>query len=267
MPSRQSFLVVRVAVLAIVGAIALAACSPAPSPLSDPREILDAAVTHLKAAKSVHVEASVDGTVILGPLLGGGPQASGAGLALTGTHLAGDLDLAAGRAAIRFQVPALLGLEGELRQVGADAYLESSLTSRGWHRLTGADLPIAVGQPSDWLTGLTTWLDRPTTVPVRLDDAACGSSSCYVVHVVAGTAEIEAAASGAPAVASALAGTTVTLDLRIDRASLEPAGAVVQVELATGGALTVTATFSNWDQAVSVTAPSESEIVPGPLFP
>lgn len=267
MPSRRSLLVVRVAVLAIAGAIGLAACSPAPSPLSDPREILDAAVAHLKAARSVHVEASVDGTVVLGPLLGGGPLASGGGLALTGTHLAGDLDLAGGRAAIRFQVPALLGLEGELRQVGADAYLESSLTSRGWHRLTAADLPITIGQPTDWLTGLTAWLDRPTAVPVRLDDAPCGSSSCYVVRVVAGTGEIEAAASGVPVVASALAGTNVTLDVQVDRASRVPAGLVLRIDLATGGALTITATFGGWDKAVTVTAPSESEIVPGPLLP
>lgn len=247
-------------------ALVAAACTPAPAPLSDPREILAAAVTHLRTARTVHLEASVDGSLSIGGILGG-PAASGGALGLTGTHLGADLDLAGGRAAMRFQVPALLGLEGEVRQIGTETYLESSLTSRGWHVVTGVQLPVAVDRPLEWVDGLAAWLDRPSVVPVRLDDASCRAGSCYVVRVEAAAADIAALASAAPGLAAGLTGGSVSLELRISHASLVLSEAVLQVELPGSGSIAVSVTFTAWDAEVRVEAPSPSDIVAGPLLP
>ena len=113
---------------------------------------------------------------------------------------------------------------------------------------------------------LTTWLERPGTVPVRLDDAACRAGTCYVVRIVPSRADLEALASGAPDVA-ALGRTAIAVDLRIDRGSLVLSEAVVRIDFGAGGSLVVTATFSAWDAAVEVVAPAPSEVVSGPLFP
>ena len=271
MPTRPSSLPGRLsaagALLAVVALLA-AACSAdsAPGSLSDPREILEAAVTHLRAARTVHVEARVDGTLALGTFLGG-PQASGRGLGLTGTRFAGDLDLAAHAAAIRFQVPALLGLEGELRQVGGGTYLESSLTSPGWHRLTGADLPVGAGRPLEWIDGLVAWLERPSVLPIRSDDDACPAGRCYVVHVTMYRTDVTTLASAAPEVATGLAGATVTLGLRIERASLVLSEADIRLDLGERGAIDVAATFTAWDLPTTIASPPPDQIASGPLLP
>lgn len=244
----------------------VAACTSAPSPLSDPREILQRAVAHLGSASSAHLDVSVDGSITLGSLLGG-PAASGGALALTGTHVEGDLDLQGERAALRFQVPALLGLTGEVRQVGGDTYLQSSLTSRGWHALTGTDLPFAIERPLEWIDGLTAWLGRPTTVPSRLDDASCRAGTCYVIRVAADAPDLAALASAAPGLASSLAGDVVSVDLKIDRVSLSLSEALVHVDLGGTGSLAISMVFTAWDAAVRIEAPPASEIVAGPLLP
>jgi hypothetical protein len=260
--------VLALATVALVSSVAfvVAACAPTPATLSDPREILAAAVTNLRAARTVHLDAAVDGSLPIGGLFGG-PQASGRGLGLTGTHLEGDVDLAGQRAALRFQVPALLGLEGEVRQISGEAYLESSLTSRGWHRITGSDLPVAVGRPTEWLAALAAWLDRPTAIPVRLDDGPCRSGTCYVVRLTTGVGDIDALASAVPELAAGLAGRTPTLELRIDRTSLVLSEAIVHVDLGPNDAMTVSATFTAWNAAVTVAPPPPGEIVSGPLLP
>lgn len=246
-------------------AIAAGACSPGPAPLSDPREIRDRAVTHLQAASSVHVEATIDGNLALGSVLAV-PGTSPGSLALTGTHLAGDLDLAHDRAAIRFEVPALLGLTGQLRQVGADAYLETTLTSPGWHRLAGESLPLGVGRPVAWVRALGAWLGRSNLVPTRLDDTNCRSGTCYALRLVAGPSDLDGLASADPGFASGIAGATVTIELRIDRASLVLSDAKLDIDLGPGGALTVAVAFSAWDAGVSIEPPPASEIVAGSLL-
>lgn len=251
---------------AVILAFVAAACNPAPALLSDPREILDAAVAHLRAARSLHVEVGFEGSLALGALLGG-PQASGSALGLTGTHLEGDLDLAGERAVVRFQVPALLGLEGELRQLGSETYVESSLTSRGWHRLTGIDLPAFAARPNEWLAALAAWLDQPSALPLRLDDSSCRSGTCYVVRVVASPHDLEALASSAPELATALTGGTVAVELRIDRTSLVVSEAVLRIDLGPSGTIVISATFSGWDADVRIEAPAPSDIVTGPLLP
>ena len=252
-------------------------CGPAaPAPISDPRDILAAAVEHLDAAKSVHVRAAIDGSVVLGALgvlpagagglggLGGG----GGALSLTGTSFEGDADLTGGRAAVRFAVPALLGLTGEIRQLVDATYVSSTLTSKGWHRLDAASgLPLDLSHPTAWLGALTAWLDGPATVPTRRDDAGCASGSCYVVRLVLGAGELRAIASGGPGPIASLADATITADLSIDKRSLTLTEASLSVDLGAGGSIHLGLTFSAWDAAVTVDPPPADQVVPGPLLP
>lgn len=246
----------------VVGA---AACGPAPSTISDPREILDLAVGHLRAARTVHLDLTVEGNLSIGSIVGV-PGSSGS-MGLAGTHLAADLDIAGDRAAARFEVPALLGLRGELRQIGADAYLSSSLTSRGWHHLGAGALPFGLSRPVAWLDALKAWLDRPGTVPTRLADAGCPAGTCYVVRVVVSAADLAAVASAAPGVVSGLGDATLALEIEVDRASLELSAATIEIDLAEEGTITVAATFTAWDAPLAIEPPPATEIVEGPLLP
>jgi hypothetical protein len=245
--------------------LAAAACSPAPSAISDPREILDLAVAHLRAARTAHLDVAVEGDLAIGSLLG--MPGSGGSVGLAGTHLAVDFDIAGGRAAAQFEVPALLGLRGELRQIGEEAYLSSSLTDRGWHRVDAGTLPLGAARPLAWLDAIAAWLDRPDTVPTRLADASCPAGTCYVVRAVVSGAELGAVASAAPEVVAALAEATLTVEARVDRGALRLSQATIDIDLGPGGTITLTVTFTAWDASVSIEPPPASEIVEGPLLP
>jgi hypothetical protein len=260
-----------VAGLALVGALGLGACASGPAPLSDPREILDRVAVNLEAARSVHVEISVDGNLAIGSILplpgsssGGG---TGGSVGLAGTHATADLDRAANRAAVRFEVPALLGLTGEARQIGPDLFLTSSLTSRGWHHLASGGVSPEAIRPAAWFDTLHAWLDRPATLPARLDDASCRAGDCYVIRIDLAGTDLDALASALPSLGLAVGDARVTMELRVERTSLQLSEASLAVDLAAAGSLDVALTFSAWDQPVSVAAPPSSEIVEGPLLP
>jgi hypothetical protein len=260
------------AALAIVAAAALVGCSSTPS-LSDPREILRLAAGQLRDARTVHLDATIDGTVQLGALLGaiGGLPGGGGGLggafggplALTGTHLAGDVDRGRTRATVAFEVPAMLGLRGELRQVGSDAWLSSTLTSAGWHAISGAAVPLGAGAPLGWLDTIEAWLADPATVPIRLDDASCNSGTCYEVQVVITTDQLKALASPGPGVP----GTGATLVLSVDRGTLRISSLTASIDLGEGGALDVSIQCTHWNDGVTIEPPPSAEIVAGPLLP
>jgi hypothetical protein len=260
-------------------AVAVSACAPAaPTPLSDPRDILAAAVEHLRAAQGVHVRATIDGSLVLGALhigpsqpdasAGTGGGLGGGTLSLTGTSFEGDADLAGGRAAIRFAVPALLGITGEVRQLADATYVSSTLTSKGWHRLDASSgLPAAAARPTEWLAALTGWLAEPTIVPARRDDTSCASGSCYVVRLVLGPGEVRALASHAPSVLGEVPEATVTIDLSVDRRALTLSETAISLDLGAAGSLEVRLTFTAWDVAVTVDPPPADQIVTGPLLP
>jgi hypothetical protein len=279
----------RAAPLALVAAaaIAISGCAPPSPAISDPREILAQATQHLTTAKTGHFDAVIDGTLSLAAVApaipGGGGSAGGFGggagngsIALTGTHASGDLDLAAHRAAIKLEVPALLGLTAELRAVDAGTYLSSSLTARGWHRLDaavgggvdGVGDGLGAIQPLDVVAGLEAWLARPGIVPTRLDDANCAAGRCYVVRITGSGADFGANGSGASGLlGSGLTIGQVTAELRIARDTLRLSEVVLAVDTGTAGSVTASVTLTAWDSPVSIASPPANEIVEGPLLP
>ena len=96
-------------------AIALTACgAPALPALTDPTEIVTAALKATEGAKSVHVDVTLDGT-INADLTGSGTATD---LPLNGTTATADVDMAGGKAHATFAIPAFLNLNGELIQIG-----------------------------------------------------------------------------------------------------------------------------------------------------
>ena len=263
-----------VTILAALILAGLAGCAPASPALSDPREILDRAATNLGQARAVHLDVTIDGTLVLGAIVPGLPGGGGAGgsggsgaLSMTGTHADGDLDLAGGRADLHVQVPALLGLTAELREVGATTYVTSSLTGKGWRRLDASSLPgLGSWQPMAWVDGLRAWIQDPGVVPTRIDDGSCPAGSCYGVRLV-----IEGAALGAAAPLATL-GVDVrldrlTLDAHVDRGSLRLSQLTVDADLGPAGALQSTIDLTAWDHEVTIAAPPSNEVTSGPLLP
>ena len=107
----------------------VAACgggSSAPA-LTDPTEIVTAALTSTESAKSVHLDATLDGTLSIAMPGAGGAAAP---IELDGTTAAADIDIAGGAAKVTFAAPALFNLTGELIAVDGKAYVKTSLRAR-----------------------------------------------------------------------------------------------------------------------------------------
>jgi hypothetical protein len=259
-----------VAFLVVLVALGAGGCTRTAPALTDPREILALAAGQLQTASSVHIDASIDGSIVLGAVVPGFPiggGSNGGALSLTGTHLAGDLDLANAAADLTVEVPALLGLTGEVREVGGIAYLRSSLTGKSWRLLDASTgLPIGAWRPLAWVDGVKAWLARPTVVPTRLDDAGCPAGTCYVVRIVLDGPEL-GLADPASRAGVAVQVERLTVDLSVDRATGRFSQLVAMADLASAGSVTATITLTGWDASVHVAAPPASEVTSGPLLP
>jgi hypothetical protein len=251
--------------LAAVASIVVAACGgPAAPALTDPKEIVTAAVRTAQAAKSVHVDATLDGG-IKADLSGSG--AAGAEISLTGTTAAADVDITAGNAHATFAVPALLGLSGELIQVGDTSYVKTSLTGDKFQIQKAADsLPVNPGDTRSLVDSVGEALSQPGVDPVKGDDVACGNTQCYTVKIELTPDEIKALGGGGPAASALpvdLGSATLNLTIRVEKDSTRLAGLAASVSMGDQGSLTVDLTFSKWDEAVSISAPPADQVQSG----
>ncbi|MBF8290393.1 MAG: hypothetical protein HW391_1361 [Chloroflexi bacterium] len=160
---------VLVAISLIVGA-----CGSATPALTDPTEILTRAVEALGKAKSLHIEATVDGTISL-DLTGSGTASD---LTLGGTTLDADVDIENGDIRMHLAVPAMLGLTADVVVVGEDSYTRTSFTGEKYKKGSAAasGVPVDTSNLAESLKMLEEWLKKPEIAPKKLDDAACGSS-------------------------------------------------------------------------------------------
>src|SRR5712691_2320838 len=163
-------------------AILISACGTASAPaLSDPKEIITAALRTSTAARSVHVEVTLDGRINADLTGSGGP---GAAIALTGTTASADVDIAAGSAHATFTIPAFLGLTGDLIEIGGTSYVKTSLTGAQYQVQKGADsLPVNPGDTKSLIDNVGDFLSKDGVDPVKGDDVACGSTQCYTVRI------------------------------------------------------------------------------------
>src|SRR3990170_7307558 len=158
--------------LLVVVAIAAGACGGSTPALSDPGEILTKAVESLQKAKTVHMEATVDGTLSL-DLMGTGQAGD---VTLSGTKLTADVDIEDGNLEVSLAVPAILGLTADVVVVGDDTYTRTSMTGDKYQKssTSGSGLPVDTTDPEQSLKDLQEWLAQPQGDPKKLDHASCG---------------------------------------------------------------------------------------------
>jgi len=252
------------AVLAMVASLAIvASCnggSTGPA-LTDPKEIVTAALTATEAAKSVHLDLTLDGTVSVALPIGG---SAGTPIDLTGTTASADVDFAKPAAKATFAVPAMFGLAGELIAVDGKSYIKTTITGPLYQESAGSAGPIDPANVGGLAGNLGDLLFKDGVELVKGDDVACGSKQCYTVtaHLTADDlgATGAGAASGLPV---DLTGATVDVTLRVEKdLPHHLAGLTAVVTMADGSKITAELTASKWDEPVTVTAPPADQVKP-----
>jgi len=246
-------------------AIALAACGGAPSKpaLTDPTEIITVALAATEGAKTVHIEAKVDGSFNV-DLTGTG--AAGTDLPLTGTTAAADVDMAGGKAHATFAIPAFLNLNGELIQIGETSYFKTSLGGPQFETMQATDsLPVDPTNASGMFDGLGDLLSTDGVDPVKGDDVDCGGKQCYTVSIeltpeeLAALGAADAAAAGLPV---DLGSASVSLTIRVEKDTYRLAGLNALVSLGDQGSLTLDLALSKWDEPMDISPPPADQVKP-----
>jgi hypothetical protein len=245
---------------ATVAAVLVAACGTTPTgpALTDPKEIVTAALTATENAKSVHLAATVDGEATVALPIGGG---TGTPLDLTGTTGSADVDFVKPAAHATFALKAGVTVNGEVIAVDGKTYLKTTATGPLYQEsAAGASLfdPSLVGGLIDNLGDI---LLKPGLDLVKGADVACGSQQCYTV-----SAELTADDLGTTAMTGLpvdLAGATLKLTIRVEKdLPYHLAGVTAVLTTPDSGDLTVDVTASKWDEPVTITAPPADQVKP-----
>ncbi|MBA2701228.1 MAG: hypothetical protein H0U58_05925 [Chloroflexi bacterium] len=262
-----------VAALATV-AVACGGTPPSAPALVDPREILSAAATHAASARSVHVDVTADGQLAL-DLLGTGVTSAPISLADTTASL--DADLSRGATRATFSAPGILGIRGEAIVVDGVSYVKTSLTGP-LYQAQGQGAVLASPSPAPGASGNVTagimdgviaFLREPGVEPIKNPDAACGGSTCYSVSLDVGADRLGPLLGGAGSSASLpiplpdLSGATARLTFLVERDPTRLASLDVVADLGDTGNVVADLTFSKWDEAVTISAPSPDQVRPG----
>jgi hypothetical protein len=250
--------------LLAVAAVAFlaAACGMTPTgpALTDPREIVTAALTSTENAKSVHLAAVVDGeaTVAL-PMVGG----TGTQLDLTGTTASADIDFVKPAARATFALKAGLTVNGEVIAIDGKTYLKSTLTGPLYEEsAAGAGLfdPSTISGVIDNLGDL---LLKPGLDLVKGDDIACGSKQCYTVSAELTAADLGSESGALDSLPVNLAGATLKLTIRVEKdLPYHLAGVTAVLSQPDGAQVTVDVTASKWDEPVTISAPPADQVKP-----
>lgn len=234
----------------VIVALLVAACGGSSGPdLTDPSEILTKAVTAMQNGKSVHLEASVDGT-FKADLTGTGQSSE---LNLAGTNLKGDLDLAAKNAHVTAAVPAFLGLTADIIIVGGDTYTKVSLSGDKYQK--SATTSTDPTDPAVALKEVQSFLEKPEIKPVKKDDTSCGSKRCYQVEL-----NLSADALKSLIPDQDLQGASIVVTILVEKDTLYPASASVTVSAAALGEVKLTIALTDWDKAVTISAPPADQV-------
>jgi hypothetical protein len=248
--------------------ILLAACGGSSASLTDPSEILGAAVTNASTATSVHVELAADGT-FTADLMGTGAATP---IQLGDTTASADVDMAAGEAKATFALPGLLGLTGEIIAVDDTLYYKTSLTGAMYQTMPMSSAPAEIPSPdpsaaASMLAELDDFLSQPGVDPVKGEDVDCGGETCYTVTVELTPEEIAALGggdlpqpSGLPIPVPDLGETSVDLTFKVEQDSQRLAGLDAVIAAGDEGSLTVNLTFSKWNEGVSIEAPPADQV-------
>jgi hypothetical protein len=244
-------------------AIVVGACgSPTLPELTDPNAIVTAALKAAEGAKSVHIDATVDGT-INADLTGSG---TGTDLPLNGTTAAADVDMAGGKAHATFAIPAVLNLNGELIQIGETTYVKTSLTGPQYESQDATDsLPVDPTDASGIVDDVGDFLAADGVDPVKGEDVDCGGKRCYSVSIELTPEEL--AALGADQTAPAglpidLGAASLAITIRVEKDTYHLGGVTIVASLGEQGTLTLNLTLSRWDQPMDISPPPADQVKP-----
>jgi hypothetical protein len=239
-----------------VATLLLAACGGAGPALSDPKEIVTQGLEATAELNSMHVVLAIDGSASI--------SEQGGEVSLNGTRLEGDIDIENKQGHLTFQVPSLMGLSGEVIQVGQDSYFKTSLTGEMWSKseVTEGDPVAEAMDPAEQLGEVRSFLDEEGVEVAKLDDTDCGDRTCYAVRLTI-PAEVMADAAEGTDVDPALLGQELVLDLLFDRQELWLSEVSTDVSAEGMGEFSLTLTLSGFNDSVEVEAPPADEVTEG----
>ena len=277
----------RLTVSLVAAVLAIAACQGQPATLlTDPHAILAAAAASTSSATSVHLDLAADGAVEFDPLGTG----AGAAVNLRGTTLAADIDLAGNRLHATFASPNLMNIAGEIISIDQTVYLKSSLTGAKYlatsvpnNAVPSAGTSASPAASSKALASLTELLARSDLKPVKGDDVPCAGGTCYTVTLHLSKEDIATLGGGAapsPGIApspdaglpGALAGVplpnladaTAELAIHVEQTTTRLSGIDATIHLGDTGDPHVIATFTKWNDPVTVAAPPADQVQAAP---
>lgn len=244
----------------VVLLVVLAACQ-GQGALTDPTEIITKGLEATTSLKSFHVSLGLDGSFKMSP--------TGGAVDLKSTSLEADVDIGGKQARLTFAVPAFPGLTGDVLLIGKDLWVKTSMTGAKWSHQT-ADLVGASVEPSPsfdtaaMVKKVKDFLAKDGVVTKRLADVACGDRQCYQVSVTIPSSLMkEEAGAVASLDPSTVFGDALVLNLLFDREKLWLTELSTDVASDTMGTFSVTLSFSNFDEAVTLSPPPDAEVTEG----
>lgn len=255
----------RLAPALIVMLAVLAACQGTPA-LTDPADIIAQGFDATADLKTFHVSVAVDGTVTM-------PETGGT-FSLEGTTLEADIDIEGEQLSFSFAVPAMMGLNGDLRIIGQDLWVKVSMLGTKWqHMDLGEFLPGASAAPSAvaspdiqaMIDQVRDFLAKEGVVTTKEEDVNCGDRKCYHVQVtippeVMTDAGTDAVPSFDP---STIFGDALVLDLLFDRENLWLTEVATSIDSEEAGTFSARVTFSAFDAEVTVSPPPLADVTEG----
>ena len=245
---------------------AVTACSgPSLPALTDPTEIVKAGLKSAESARSVHIDATLEGS-INADLTGGVGAATT--FPLSGTSASADVDIAAGKAHATFAIPAFLNLQGELIQIGETSYLKTTLSGPLFETQQVTDaLPVDPTDPSGIIDDVGDFLLADGVDPVKGEDVDCGGKQCYTVMIELTPDELAALGATAPTASDLpidIGSASLALTIRVEKDTYHLAGISAAVSLGDQGSLNLNLTMTKWDEPVAISPPPADQIKPAP---
>jgi hypothetical protein len=244
--------------LALVMAGMLVACAAGAPALADPDEIISQGMKATSQATSFHVDVQVTGTVNI--------QQTGGTFNLDGTTAAGDFDVPNKLARLSFNAPGLMGLTGEVIQIGGDSYVKTSLTGTQFAKSTTTAAEGVQTNPDELFTQVSSFLNKEGVVTAKHDDVDCGDANCYSVSLTVPSSLLADAGSTSGVDIGQFVGDSVVLNLQFDRQSLRLSSVSTDIDAGEVGKFGLALTLSKYNEAVQVSPPPSDQVTEGGGF-
>lgn len=249
----------RLAPAMVVMLAVLAACQSAPA-YTDPTDIITKGIEATTGLNSFHMSVELTGKIKM--------SQTGGTVDLSSTTFDADVDITGRKAHLAFALPTFFGLSGDVVLIGKDLWVKTSMGSDKYSHMSsdvvGSFEPSASPDTAKMVKGVKDFLAKDGVEVKKLADVACGDRQCYQVSVSIPSSlmkdEAGAVASLDP---STVFGDALVLNLLFDREKLWLTEVSTDVASATMGTFSVTLSFSNFDEAVTVSPPPDAEVTEG----